>query len=71
MGKLTKNDAYEIKMQLRRKQIYIDAADNLLELSEKNRKIARTFSYQAIADRYNVSKSAIQKIADGDNHSDE
>lgn len=67
MSKLTKEDVKLIRILLSSKQEHIDISYNLMVEHLKHKRIAKTLTHQDIADKFGVSKAAIQKISDGDN----
>ncbi len=70
MAKLTKNDLMQIKWALNERHRYHDLYTAHCKIASNYRNMKKTCSHQSLADKFNVSKSAIQKIADGDNYSE-
>ena len=71
MIKLTKGEVVEIKISIENRKRHLQQAKFLNDLSLSHRALAKFVTHQALARRFGVSKSAIQKIADGENHAND
>ncbi len=67
MPKLTPDDVITIRQLITEKQGHLDHAKELLLESKEQTRIAKKLTNQGIADMFDVSKAAIQKIKEGEN----